>query len=112
MKQHQYEITVKHVADAQGQPSTYIEALQFTAYNHDDLFKVLERIQQGELFEGDKAIAFGIGLKLFGETMLENKNHPLFKDLFPQFIELMKSLKQSIKAKNTDQIEQEVKHGQ
>ena len=98
MKQHQYEITVKHVADVQGNPSTYTEALQFAAYNHDDLFKVLEHIQKGNLFEGEKATAFAIGLKLFGETLLENKNHPLFKDFLPQFAEFMKSMKQTIKA--------------
>ena len=39
MKQHEYEVTVKHIADAQGNPSTYTEALQFKAYNHDDILK-------------------------------------------------------------------------
>jgi hypothetical protein len=97
MKQHQYEITVKHIADAQGQPSTYTEALQFTAYNHDDLFKVLEHIQKGNLLDDEKTKAFAIGLKLFGETLLENKHQPLFKDFLPQFIEFMKSMKQALK---------------
>ena len=98
MKQHQYEITVKHIADAQGNPSTYTEVLQFNAYNHDDLFKVLALIQKANVLEGDKATAFAIGLKLFGETLLENKNHPLFKDILLQFAEFMKSMKQTIKA--------------
>ncbi len=31
MKQHEYEVTVKHIADAQGNPSMYTEALQFKA---------------------------------------------------------------------------------
>ena len=98
MKQHQYEITVKHIADAQGNRSTYTEVLQFNAYNHDDLFKVLALIQKANVLEGDKATAFAIGLKLFGETLLENKNHPLFKDFLLQFAEFMKSMKQTIKA--------------
>lgn len=97
MKQHKYEITVKHIEDAQGNPSTYTEALQFTAYNHDDLFKVLEHIQKGNLLEDEKAKAFALGLKLFGETLLENKQHPLFKAFLPQFIEFMQSMKQTIK---------------
>ncbi|CAB1210321.1 DUF3861 domain-containing protein [Acinetobacter bouvetii] len=101
MKQHQYEITVKHVADAQGNPSNYTEALQFNAYNHDDLFKVLALIQKANVLEGDKVTSFAIGLKLFGETLLENKNHPLFKDFLPQFAEFMKSMKQTIKAAET-----------
>lgn len=41
MKQHEYQITVQHVKDANGQASTYTEALQFQAFNHDDIFEVL-----------------------------------------------------------------------
>lgn len=44
MKQHQYEVTVKHLADAQGNPSTYTEELQFQVGNHDDIFKILEKL--------------------------------------------------------------------
>nr|WP_279169385.1 DUF3861 domain-containing protein [Providencia huaxiensis] len=102
MKQHQYEITVKHIADAQGNPSEYSEALQFSAYNHDDLFKVLEHLNQANLLDEEKTKAFAVGLKLFGETLLENKQMPLFKDFLPQFIEFMKTLKHSIKAQNQD----------
>ena len=112
MKQHQYQITVKHVADAQGNPSTYTEELHFNAYNHDDLFKVLEHIQQSNLLEDEKAKAFAVGLKLFGETLLENKQHPLFKAFLPQFIEFMKTLKQTIKAQKHDQTDTEVQHEQ
>lgn len=102
MKQHQYEITVKHIVDAQGNPSEYSEALQFSAYNHDDLFKVLEHLNQTNLLDEEKTKAFAVGLKLFGETLLENKQMPLFKDFLPQFIEFMKTLKHSIKAQNQD----------
>ena len=112
MKQHQYEVTVKHIADAQGNPSNYSEVLQFNAYNHDDLFKVLEHIQQSDLLEDEKAKAFAVGLKLFGETLLENKQHPLFKEFLPQFIEFMKLLKQSIKAQNPEQTSTQVQHEQ
>jgi hypothetical protein len=112
MKQHQYQITVKHVADAQGNPSAYTEELKFNAYNHDDLFKVLEHIQQSNLLEDEKAKAFTIGLKLFGETLLENKQHPLFKAFLPQFIEFMKTLKQTNKAQKYDQTDTEVQHEQ
>lgn len=45
MKQHQYEVTVKHLADAQGNPSTYTEELQFQMGNHDDIFKILENFK-------------------------------------------------------------------
>lgn len=45
MKQHQYEVLVKHLADAQGKPSTYTEELQFNVANHDDIFKIVSMIQ-------------------------------------------------------------------
>ncbi len=85
MKQHQYEITLKHIADAQGNPSTYTEALQFNAYNHDDMFKVLEHLTKAQLLDDEKTKAFAVGLKLFGETLLENKDHPLFKRFHAAF---------------------------
>lgn len=104
MKQHQYEITVKHMADAQGQPSIYSEVLQFQAYNHDDLFKVLESLTKANLLDDEKMKAFAVGLKLFGETLLENKNIPLFKEFLPQFVDFMKALKQTVKTQNQHEV--------
>lgn len=98
MKQHEYEITVKHIADAKGQPSEYTEALQFKAYNHDDIFKVLGFIENSKMLDAESAKAFAVGLKLFGEVMLENKDLPMFKAFMPQFIEFMKTLKQTAKS--------------
>ena len=100
MKQHQYEVTVKHMADAQGQPSSYSEVLQFQAYNHDDLFKVLESLTKANLLDDEKMKAFAVGLKLFGEALLENKNIPLFNEFLPQFVDFMKALKQTVKTQN------------
>lgn len=94
MKQHQYQITVKHLADAQGQPSTYSEALEFKAGNHDDIFVVIERLQATQLLDEESMKAFAVGLKLFGETLLENRDIPLFKQFMPQFIQFVKALKQ------------------
>ena len=95
MKQHKYKISVEHIADATGNPSTYAEALEFTTYNHDDIFKVLGFIQKTELLDGESAKAFAVGLKLFGEVLLEHKDVPLFKEFMPQFVQFMKALKKS-----------------
>lgn len=100
MKQHEYEVTVKHLTDAQGNPSTYTEALQFKAYNHDDIFKVLGFIQSSHLLDEESTKAFAVGLKLFGEVLLENKERPLFKEFMPHFVQFMKNLKQTAKAHN------------
>ncbi|MEG0483277.1 MAG: DUF3861 domain-containing protein [Acinetobacter sp.] len=97
MKQHQYHVTVQHLADAQGAPSTYTSKIEFDVGNHDDIFVVLERLQQAELFDEQTTKSFAVGLKLFGEVMLENKNHELFKDFLPQFGQFMKQLKQQAK---------------
>lgn len=93
MKQHQYEITVKHIADPKGQPSTYTEDLIFTTYNHDDIFKVLEKLQQKEIIDEESMKSFAVGLKLMGEVLLEHKEMALFKDFLPQFIEFIKLIK-------------------
>ena len=101
MKQHKYEVTVKHITDTKGNPSSYTDTLQFNAYNHDDIFKVLGFIQNSKMLDDESAKAFAVGLKLFGEVMLENKELPLFKNFMPQFIEFMKTLKQTAKSQNT-----------
>ena len=97
MKQHTYEATLKHIADAQGNPSTYTDTLSFNTYNHDDIFKVLDAIQNSQMLDAEAAKSFAVGLKLFSEVMLEHKNFPLFKDFMPHFGQFMKTLKQTVK---------------
>ena len=100
MKQHQYQVTVQHVFDAKGQASTYTENLEFKVGNHDDIFSIVERLQQAALFENEETTkAFAVGLKLFGEVMLENRDHLLFQEFSPAFMQFMKNLKQQVKNK-------------
>lgn len=99
MKQHEYQISVKHVKNQHGEPSAYSDALVFTAYNHDDIFHILERLKDSDFLEEEKRQAFIIGLKLFGETLLENKEIPLFKAFLPQFITFIKEFKASSQIK-------------
>ena len=93
MKQHEYQISVKHVKDQHGEPSIYTDELVFAAYNHYDIFQILERLKDSDFLEDEKMKAFIIGLKLFGETLLENKDKPLFKAFLPQFIGFVKEFK-------------------
>lgn len=95
MKQHRYQITVEHLADANGNPSTYTAPLQFEAGNHDDIFAVVEKIRLRSDLPAESATAFAVGLKLFSEVMLENKHSPLFSEFMPHFGEFMKHLKKS-----------------
>lgn len=100
MKQHTYEVTLKHIADAQGNPSNYTDTLSFNTYNHDDIFKVLQVIQNSQMLDAEAAKSFVVGLKLFSEVMLEHKNLPLFKDFMPHFGQFMKALKQTVKTQS------------
>jgi hypothetical protein len=62
--------------------------------NHDEIFKIIEIMREKDLFkEKNHAIEFAIGLKMFSEVVVKNKNIPLFKEFFPAFGDFMKKLK-------------------
>ena len=94
MKQHRYRVSVEHLCDARGAPSTYAEPLRFATGNHDDILAVAERVRRDSGLPADSATALAVGLKLFGEVLLENRGHPLFAELAPHFRDFMKRLKQ------------------
>ena len=92
MKQHQFRLTLEHLADQDGQP-VVDEPLVFQAPNHDNIFDIVKMTEQREGFTPEMAQRFAVGLKLMGEVMLENKEHPLFAELRPHFMEMMKVIK-------------------
>ena len=68
--------------------------LELTFENHDDIFGIVERLQSRQLFaEPGQSTEFAIGLKLFSEVMLKNRQHPLFEELAPVFKVFMQRLK-------------------
>ncbi|MCS4298858.1 MULTISPECIES: DUF3861 domain-containing protein [Acinetobacter] len=97
MKQHQYYVTVQHLADAQGHPSTYNENIEFNVGNHDDIFQIVERLKAAEFFDEETTKAFAVGLKLFLEVMITHRDHALFQDFEPAVKQFMKNLKQNVK---------------
>ena len=100
MKQHQYHVSVQHLADAKGQPSNYSENIEFNVGNNDDIFEIVERLKKADFFDDETTKSFGVGLKLFSEVMLENRDHPLFQEFLPQFGQFMKNLKQQVKTQS------------
>lgn len=91
MKKHRYRITLERISD-----SPEVEdagTLQFEAGNHDDIFAIIARIRSKGQLDADAAAAFGLGMKLFGETLLDNRNTPPFDALVPHFGQFMKTLK-------------------
>jgi|SRR5690554_1350657 hypothetical protein len=96
MKQHKYRITLEHLSNPKGEVLGY-SPLQFEVGNHDDIFKIVELMRsRGDLKEND-ATAFALGLKLFSEVMLENKQNPLFASFKNDFGKFMKELKAGVK---------------
>ena len=62
MKQHTYEVILKHISDAQGNPLNYTDTLSFNTYNHDDIFNVLQVIQHIQMLDDDEAAnSFTVG---------------------------------------------------
>ena len=87
MRRHQYRITIEPMATDAPSP------LQFEVEAHDEILSLVERSRQRGDFDADTAAAFTVGLKLLGEVMLKNRNHPLFEEFGPQFGQFMKRLK-------------------
>lgn len=70
------------------------KSLEFDFENHDDLFQIFEVIKAKKVFDNEgTAQEFALGLKLFTEVMLKNKQHTLFEELRPAIMEFMKKLK-------------------
>ncbi|OOS05480.1 protein of unknown function [Moraxella cuniculi DSM 21768] len=93
MKKHQYRITVDYLADNSGN-LVEVLPLVFEAPNHDNLFELLEKVKQThpDISEQDLS-RFLIGLKLFGEVILENRHNPFFARFSPMMKEIMMTLK-------------------
>jgi len=96
MKQHRYRITLEHLTNAKGEAIQDGPPLSFEVGNHDDLFRIIELMRGRPEFDEATATAFALGLKLFGEVMLEHPDAPLFEEMRPQFLAFMKRLKGSM----------------
>ncbi|WP_326983561.1 DUF3861 domain-containing protein [Chryseobacterium sp. MYb264] len=87
-----YQLTLKELTLKDGSEGDKI--VEFDFDNHDNLFQIFELINSKKIFEDEQtAQEFALGLKLFTEVMLKNKQHPLFEELRPAIMEFMKKLK-------------------
>ena len=91
-RNNSYQLDLKEIKLKDGSGGT--KNLSFEFDNHDDLFNIFEVIKSKKIFKEDNtAKEFALGLKLFTEVMLKNKQHPLFEELRPTILEFMKKLK-------------------
>ena len=87
-----YQLDLKELKLKDGSKGTKNLNLEFD--NHDDLFNIFEVIKSKKIFDDENtSTEFALGLKLFTEVMLKNKQHPLFEELRPAIMEFMKKLK-------------------
>ncbi|MGU9937755.1 DUF3861 domain-containing protein [Empedobacter brevis] len=66
--------------------------------NHDEIFKIIEMIKSKNPFDDEnQSVEFALGLKLFLEVVMKNKEHPLFEELIPAIKTFMPKLKGTLK---------------
>lgn len=92
-KAHQYKLALTYLKNIKGEEMS-IPPLEISFENHDDIFSIIERQKERNFFNDvNQSTEFAIGLKLFSEVMLKNRDNPLFTELGPAFGLFMKRLK-------------------
>ena len=93
MNSYRYKITVEALTGAKGEPMEG-RSLSFEAANHDDILGIVERMRTRLPFDGDTIASLGVGLKLFSEVTLMQRNDPMFAMIRPALSEFVRGLKQ------------------
>jgi len=91
-KNNHYSIKLNEIELKDGMSSN--RSITFEFDNHDNILDLIEQVKARELFETlEETTEFILGLKLFSEVMLRNREHSLFEEFRPAFGEFMKKLK-------------------
>ncbi|MFI8378344.1 DUF3861 domain-containing protein [Leeuwenhoekiella sp. NPDC079379] len=94
-KANRYKLRLELLELLKAEENTY-KPIELEFGNHDNIFKIVERLKAKNQFKSEQdSVEFAIGLKLFSEVMLKNKDNELFKEFRPHFGELMKKIKSS-----------------
>lgn len=91
-RQHHYRITLEHVAASTPEQPLY-EPLTLDFTNHDDVFSIVQRVQNARFLPPNQAAELALGAKLLGNVLLANRNNPLFTELGQSFAEFVRKLK-------------------
>lgn len=90
---HQYELTFKYLKNNKGEIMDKTPIF-LPFQNHDDIYKIIEILNEKNLFrDASQTNQFVLGLKLFGDVMMKNKDLELFSEMRPAFMDFMKKLK-------------------
>jgi hypothetical protein len=92
VKYNHYKITLEHTYNPKGDELQLPVSVEFD--NHDNIFDIIKVLQERNLFnDANQSTDFAIGLKMFSEVMLRNKDNALFDELLPEFKKFMQKLK-------------------
>jgi hypothetical protein len=90
---NKYKLKIELLATAKVDETNY-PPIELEFDNHDNIFTIIERMKNRNIFKTqDQATEFAIGLKMFSEVMLKNRESELFSEFRPAFSEFMKKLK-------------------
>ena len=94
-KYNHYKVTLKH--EYSPNDEELHASVEVVFDNHDNIFTIIEKLSERDLFnDKEQATEFAIGLKMFSEVMLRNRENPLFSEFAPAFKEFMQKLKSEI----------------
>lgn len=92
---NKYKLNLEILATAKADDTIYTP-IELEFDNHDNIFTIVERMKNRNIFHTEnEATEFAIGLKMFSEVMLKNRDNVLFSEFRPAFGEFMKKLKSS-----------------
>lgn len=98
MNSYRYRVTLEKIAGQKGEPVEG-EQLSFEAPDHDDIFPIVERVRGRGDLDADSAAALAVGLKLFSEVVLQNRQREPFAEVRPALSAFIGSIKQGVGAK-------------
>jgi hypothetical protein len=94
-KYNHYKITLEHTYSPKDEELHEPVVVEFD--NHDNIFNIIKLMQERNLFnDANQSAEFAIGLKMFSEVMLRNKDNALFEDFLPEFKNFMQKLKATV----------------
>lgn len=94
VKEYKYRVNLISINN---EDENGVKGLDFEIANHDDLFRLLTLVQGKLGLDVDQEQGFLIGLKMFSEVLIKNRQNPLFIQMKQSMGEIMSILKNHIK---------------
>lgn len=93
-KTNLYKIYIEKVENPSETKNELRSTEELLFESHDDLFRIFESAKSKNIFnDEEQAVQFSLGLKLFSEVMLKNRENPIFEQLKPTFGVFMEKIK-------------------